>query len=116
MKILSCLQQKEADAYTVAHESILSINLMEKAATLLTEEICKRFDKSHRMVVFAGAGNNGGDAVAVARMLHQRDYPVEVYLFNVTGVLSDNCLTNIRRLQQMGFMAYHEISSKFDLP
>ena len=60
MKILSCTQQKEADAYTIAQENILSINLMEKAASLLTEEICRQWDKSHRIVIFAGSGNNGG--------------------------------------------------------
>ena len=116
MKILSCLQQKEADAYTVTHDSILSINLMEKAATLITDEICARFDKSYRMVVFAGAGNNGGDAVAVARMLFQKGYQVVVYLFNISGVLSDDCLTNVHRLQQCGFTGYHEVSSSFDPP
>ena len=116
MKILSCLQQKEADAYTVTHDSILSINLMEKAATLITDEICARFDKSYRMVVFAGAGNNGGDAVAVARMLFQKGYKVEVYLFNISGILSDDCLTNVHRLQQCGFANYHEVSSSFDPP
>ena len=116
MKILSCLQQKQADAYTVAHESVLSINLMEKAATLLTEEIVARYDKSHRFVVFAGAGNNGGDAVAVARMLFQRNYKVEVYLFNTTGAMSEDCVTNVKRLQQNGFTGYHEISSSFDPP
>ena len=69
MKILNCKQQKEADAYTIEHEGILSINLMEKAAGMLTEAITRRWDKSHRIVVFAGPGNNGGDALAVARML-----------------------------------------------
>lgn len=116
MKILSCTQQKEADAYTIANESILSINLMEKAATLLADEISARYDKTHRVVVFAGAGNNGGDAVAVARMLFLKSYKVEVYLFNVTGILSDDCLTNVRRLHQCGCTDYHEISSSFDPP
>ena len=60
MKILSCKQQREADAYTISHESILSINLMEKAASLITDAICRRWDKARRMIVFAGAGNNGG--------------------------------------------------------
>ena len=46
MKILSCTQQKEADAYTIEHDSILSINLMEKAASLITEAICRRWNKS----------------------------------------------------------------------
>lgn len=51
MKILSCTQQKEADAYTIAHESILSINLMEKAAGLLAQAISEKWDKSHRIIV-----------------------------------------------------------------
>ena len=76
MKILTCTQQKEADEYTIAHNSILSINLMEKAATLLTDAICKRWDKSHRIVIFAGPGNNGGGAGAVARMFHLKNYQV----------------------------------------
>lgn len=116
MKILSCLQQKEADAYTIEHKSILSINLMEKAAGLITDAICRRWDKSHKIIVFAGPGNNGGDAVAVARMLFQKNYKVQVILFNIKGELSEDCLTNIRRLQECGFSDYTEVSSQFDPP
>ena len=116
MKILSCTQQKEADAYTIAHESILSINLMEKAAGLLAQAISDRWDKSHRIIVFAGPGNNGGDALAVARILFLKHYPVEVYLFNVKGTLSEECLTNVQRLKESGFANYTEVSSQFDPP
>ena len=116
MKILSCTQQKEADAYTIAHESILSINLMEKAAGLLAQAISERYDKSHRLVVFAGPGNNGGDTLAVARILFLKNYPVEVYLFNVKGTLSEECLTNIQRLKESGFANYTEVSNQFDPP
>lgn len=116
MKILSCTQQKQADAYTITQENILSINLMGKAASLLTDEICRRWDKSHRIIIFAGSGNNGGDAVAVARMLFLKNYTVEVYLFNITGVLSDDCMKNVQRLQECGFPNYHEISNSFDPP
>ena len=116
MKILSCAQQKEADAYTIEHDSILSINLMEKAASLITDAICRRWNKSHRIVVFAGPGNNGGDAVAVARMLHLKNYQVQVVLFNIKGNLSEDCLTNIKRLQECGFTNYTEVSTQFDMP
>mgnify|MGYP002233499417 CR=1 FL=1 len=52
MKILTCTQQKEADKYTIVHENILSINLMEKAASLITDEICSRWDKSPDFITF----------------------------------------------------------------
>lgn len=116
MKILSCAQQKEADAYTIANEGISSIDLMEKAATLIADEISDRWDVSHRIVAFAGAGNNGGDAVAVARILFSRNYQVELYLFNIKGELSADCLTNVQRLQDCGFPNYHEVTKGFDPP
>ncbi len=116
MKILSCTQQREADAYTIEHQSILSINLIEKAAGMLTEAICKRWDKSHRFIVFAGPGNNGSDALAVARMLFLKNYQVEVILFNVSGNPSQDCLTNIHRLNECGCKNYTEVSTKFDPP
>ncbi len=116
MKILTCTQQKEADAYTIAENNIPSINLMEKAAMLIADEISRRWDKSHRIVVFAGSGNNGGDAVAVARLLFTKKYEVEVYLFNIKGTLSEDCMTNVQRLQECGFTAYHEVSSSFEPP
>lgn len=49
-------------------------------------------------------------------MLHLKSYQVEVFLFNVTGKLSDDCLTNIRRLHECGFTSYHEVTSQFDAP
>ena len=116
MKILSCTQQREADAYTMEHQSILSINLIEKAAGLLTDAICKRWDKSHRVVVFAGPGNNGCDALAVARMLFLKDYQVEVIFFNISRQPSQESLTNIHRLQECGCTNYIEITSEFNPP
>ena len=78
MKILSSPQLKELDRYTIVHEPIASIDLMERAAHALTEAITLRWDKSFQIAAFAGPGNNGGDTLAVARMLSQRGYHVEV--------------------------------------
>ena len=79
MKIISSTQLKELDKYTITHEPIASIDLMERAARALTAAITRRWDTSYQVVVFAGPGNNGGDALAVARMLSQRNYRVEVF-------------------------------------
>ena len=116
MKILTSSQLKELDKYTIAHEPIASIDLMERAAIALTNAIIRRWDKSFKMVVFAGPGNNGGDALAVARMLSQRGYHVEVFLFNTKGKLSEECQTNLERLKMCGSVYFTEISTQFDPP
>ena len=116
MKILTSSQLKELDKYTIAHEPIASIDLMERAAIALTNAIVRRWDKSFKMVVFAGPGNNGGDALAVARMLSQRGYHVEVFLFNTKGKLSEECQTNLERLKMCGSVYFTEISTQFDPP
>ena len=116
MKILASTQLKELDKYTIVHEPIASIDLMERAARALTDAIVRRWDKSFEIVVFAGPGNNGGDALAVARMLSQKGYHVEVFLFNTKGQLSEECQTNLNRLKTCGSIYFTEISTQFDPP
>ena len=116
MKILSSNQLKELDKYTMEQEPIASIDLMERAAQALTEAIIRRWDTSHPIVVFAGPGNNGGDALAVARMLSQKNYHVEVFLFNTKGRRSEECQTNLHRLKTCGSIYFTEISTQFDPP
>ena len=116
MKILSSAQLKELDKYTIIHEPIASIDLMERASRALTEAIVHRWDRSFHMAVFAGPGNNGGDALAVARLLSQKGYHVEVFLFNTKGKLSEECQTNLDRLKTCGSIYLTEITTQFDPP
>ena len=69
MKILSVDQIREADSFTIAHEPITSIDLMERAAFQIYRWIRKRVDNQHTVRIFAGPGNNGGDGLVLARML-----------------------------------------------
>jgi len=89
---------------------------MERAARALTDAIVRRWDKSFEVVVFAGPGNNGGDALAVARMLSQKGYHVEVFLFNTKGQLSEECQANLNRLKTCGSIYFTEINTQFDPP
>ena len=109
MKILTSAQLKELDKYTIVQEPIPSIDLMERAAQALTDTIIRRWDSSFEVVVFAGPGNNGGDALAVARMLSQKGYHVEVFLFNTKGSLSEECQKNLERLKTCGSIYFTEI-------
>ena len=117
MKIFTSAQIHELDNYTIEHEPISGLNLMERAAKALTQAITGLYAPSVPIVVFAGPGNNGGDALAVARMLAEKDYNVSVYLFNISGSLSPDCAANKKRLQEVKRLkAFIEVVEEFDPP
>ena len=66
IKIFATDKVKELDQYTIQHEPISSIDLVERAATTFVHEFCRRYSKQVRIVIFAGQGNNGADALAIA--------------------------------------------------
>jgi len=116
MKIFTGAQIHELDKYTIEHEPIKSIDLMERAAKALTQAITDVWSPQTPIVVFAGFGNNGGDALAVARMLLDRGYDVKAYLFNISGHLSEDCATNKKRLEEKYTKAFIEVTQEFEPP
>ena len=117
MKILTSNQIHDLDHYTMEHEPIRSIDLMERAAKTLTRAITSMWDNQKPVVVFAGPGNNGGDALAVARMLGEQNYKVAVYLFNINNKLSEDCAINKKRLSESRKVKdFVEVTDEFDPP
>jgi NAD(P)H-hydrate epimerase len=116
MKIFTAAQIRELDKYTIEHEPITSLNLMERAAVALVKNIEEFCDEDTPVVVFAGPGNNGGDALAVTRLLREHGIGAVVYLFNVTGHLSDDCTANRDRLKTKFPEALKEIVQEFEPP
>ena len=117
MKIFTSAQIRELDKYTIEHEPISSIDLMERAAKAIVHAITAEWGKDTPVVVFAGPGNNGGDALAVARMLAEQRYQVDAYLFNIGGNLSDDCDANRKRLAGCkAVKSFVEVTEEFDPP
>lgn len=117
MKILNTAQIRELDKYTTEHEPIKSIDLMERAAKAISHAIMEEWIEQTPVVVFAGPGNNGGDGLAVARMLAEADYQVSVYLFNIHNHLSEDCATNRQRLIDCKKLSkFTEVTLDFDPP
>ncbi len=102
MKILPVEKIREADAYTIQNEPIADIDLMERAAGKLFRWIKKRIDTTHRFLVFAGLGNNGGDGLALSRMLTEAGYDVEVYVVRYSDKSSDSFQKNHARFKALG--------------
>ena len=117
MKIFTSAQIKELDKFTIENEPISSLSLMERAAQTMTRSITELWGTATPIVVFAGPGNNGGDALAIARLLADRDYQVTVYLFNISGHLSPDCAANKRQLEENKHIEqFFEVTQEFDPP
>jgi len=115
MKFFSTLSIRELDQYTIEHEPIASIDLMERAAQKLYVEVLRRVESDRKIVAFAGPGNNGGDTLALARMLLQSTFNVQVILLHA-GKLSSDCETNRQRLLDKFPTALNEQSTHFKAP
>ncbi len=117
MKIFASNAIREIDNATCEAQNIDSLDLMERAAGAVTYEIISRFLPNQRIVVVAGPGNNGGDALAVARQLFEQGYKkIEVFLFNVVGKLSHDCDEERKRLITLDGIDFTEVKRDFSPP
>ncbi len=114
MKILSVNQIRELDAHTIANEPIPSIDLMERASKAFCNWFTKQFDSSYRVLIYCGTGNNGGDGLAIARLLNEANYDVKVVIIGDAENGSTDFLTNKDRLPP-GLLNQDSNPSKSDI-
>jgi NAD(P)H-hydrate epimerase len=90
MKILTIPKIRELDQYTIDNEPISSQQLMERAANKCSKWITKNIHKSKSIAVICGGGNNGGDGLAIARLLKQNGYSVNCFLATFSNQQSED--------------------------
>lgn len=100
MKILSSEQIKAADQYTIAHEPVKPIELMERAARACAKRIQKLADIDKEVLVICGKGNNGGDGLAIARMLNEQGYTAKTLVIHYKEQFSEDAAENYARLKE----------------
>lgn len=124
MKILSAQKIKEGDAYTIKHEPISSVDLMERAGECCFRWIYDRApnlfpdqldERDYAFKVFCGVGNNGGDGLVIARLLNRNGYDVEVFIVDFSDKQSDDFKTNLQRIAKSK-MGIHRIKKESDIP
>ena len=103
MQILNAEEIRAWDQYTIQHEPVASIDLMERAASKCAEWIEKQAWKPKQFKIFCGKGNNGGDGLAIARLLLQKNYSVSVYVLESGKAGSRDFQTNLQRLSELLF-------------
>ncbi|MBL7741806.1 MAG: NAD(P)H-hydrate dehydratase [Chitinophagaceae bacterium] len=100
MKILNAEDIRLWDQYTIQHEPVSSIDLMERAAGKCVEWLEEHIRGDIHYTIFCGKGNNGGDGLAIARMLARKNYPVTVCILEFGHKGTDDFQSNLARLHQ----------------
>lgn len=101
LPLLISSQIREADAYTIAHEPIASIDLMERASKTFVGWFVNHFPEQKKSIsIYCGTGNNGGDGLAIARMLDQHGYQkISVKIARFSDRSTDDFNMNLDRLR-----------------
>jgi NAD(P)H-hydrate epimerase len=100
MEILSAAQIRAWDEYTMQHEPIASVDLMERAAASCLAWLERSGYLGRSFSIYCGKGNNGGDGLALARLLSQRDCAVKVYILESGHTGTHDFQANLERLRQ----------------
>jgi len=106
VKIFSVSQIKAWDAYTIQHEPVISVDLMERAATACYNWITSHFNKTYSFKIFCGKGNNGGDGLSIARLLIENGYRVSVFVVESISAGSPDFKINLERLKSISNEIY----------
>ena len=116
MKILTTAQVRQADQYTIQHEPISSVDLMERAATQVFDWLLTHVKHERLISIFCGMGNNGGDGLVVARLLHQAGMRPKVYMVRYSEKMSPDCEANFQRLQAETEVPVKDVCAEVDFP
>lgn len=100
MQLLNASQMREWDRYTMEQEPVSSINLMERASLACADWMNRNF-AGYSFDIFCGTGNNGGDGLAIARILALRGSAVSVFIMNTGTKRSSDFLLNLDRLRRI---------------
>ena len=100
VKIFNAKELRAWDEFTILHEPVTSINLMERAASMCVDWIKQQELLPYPFIVFCGKGNNGGDGLAIARLLSELSSKVNVYILESGQMGTAEFQANLAKLHQ----------------
>ena len=92
MKLFTIEQIREWDLYTIENEPISSTELMERASRNAAQWIIEKYPESKNILILVGNGNNGGDGLAIGRILFKKGYNVDLLCLNKGQRTNDNLI------------------------
>ena len=101
LQLVTREEMQRIDSYNIEEIGIPGIVLMERAALSMAEEIRQRFPADSRVFVVCERGNNGGDGLAVGRILMGWGYPVAFYEIGIVPRATESYDTQRRILDRL---------------
>jgi NAD(P)H-hydrate epimerase len=87
-KILSEREIKRIDLLTIEKNKLRSIDLMEQAAEAFVQYLMTQHIANQTIIVLCGPGNNGGDGLAITRLLNDHGFNTKAFLINTKKEVS----------------------------
>jgi hydroxyethylthiazole kinase-like uncharacterized protein yjeF len=105
-ELLTSAQMRSIEQAAIASGTVTGLELMERAGRGVVDAVFAEWpalaEASHCAVILCGPGNNGGDGFVIARLLKQRGWDVEVFLYGDPDSLPADARTNYDRWCQLG--------------
>lgn len=114
--ILNASQIRAWDAFTIEHEPIKSIDLMERAALACFHWLEMKDLTSRSFQIFCGKGNNGGDGLALGRILLQAGARVDIYVLSPENMGTADFQYNLLRWKDFSTREIHWLNESKDFP
>jgi NAD(P)H-hydrate epimerase len=115
MKVVTAEQMQSADSHAIEVLKTPSLALMENAATQVTRILVERYPEPRNAIIVCGKGNNGGDGMAVARLLRQHGWSTTILLVEAYTGLKADPLDNWNRAINGGVRCLDNVATA-DLP
>lgn len=117
MKIFTTENVRNIDRATIEGEGVDSMLLITRVAEGVVSEILPRWNPATPVVIFAGSGNNGADALIVGKLLIEAGFRPHILLFNFNGnSLSRDCKRARAELLTLPHVNLTEIIDRAELP
>ncbi len=107
--VLTATEMKKCDETTIKEYGIESLVLMERAAFETANAVIAKYGKEIYVGVVAGCGNNGGDGIAVARILQEQGIRVEINMVGESKKLTDETKTQLETAKKLNIPIYYGI-------
>lgn len=110
--LVNSREMKECDTNTIQYFQVPSMVLMERAALGVVEEIERCQLDCSDVLIACGMGNNGGDGLAVARLLQQKGCAVTVLLAGEEAHASEETKQQLAIVRRYGISTVQTLPQK----